>query len=62
MTDRLHGHILCVLLGVPHVCVDTGFGKIGGFAEAWTGGCELFEVVESPEEAVALAESLGSRR
>lgn len=62
VTDRLHGHILCVLLSVPHVCVDTGFGKIGGFAEAWTGGCELFEVVESPEEALTLAESLGSRR
>jgi exopolysaccharide biosynthesis predicted pyruvyltransferase EpsI len=60
VTDRLHGHIMCVLLGVPHVCVDTGFGKIGGYAEAWTGGCELVHLAGSPEEAVTLAQPLGS--
>jgi exopolysaccharide biosynthesis protein PssK len=35
VTDRLHAHILCELLGVPHVTVDTGYGKLRRFAEAW---------------------------
>lgn len=37
VTDRLHGHILSLLLGRPHVVVDNSYGKIGGFMDAWTG-------------------------
>lgn len=35
VTDRLHAHILCLLLDIPHVLVDPGFGKLAGFAETW---------------------------
>jgi pyruvyl transferase EpsO len=36
-TDRLHGHIMCVLAGIPHEVADTSFGKIRPFVDAWTG-------------------------
>jgi exopolysaccharide biosynthesis predicted pyruvyltransferase EpsI len=35
VTDRLHAHILCALLGVPNVAVDTGYGKLRRFTDAW---------------------------
>ena len=28
ITDRLHAHILCLLLGVPHVVLDNTYGKV----------------------------------
>jgi pyruvyl transferase EpsO len=34
LTDRLHVHVLCVLLGKPHVFFDNSYGKIRGLAEA----------------------------
>jgi exopolysaccharide biosynthesis predicted pyruvyltransferase EpsI len=36
ITDRLHTHILCALLDIPHTVLDNNYGKIGGFVEAWT--------------------------
>lgn len=32
LTDRLHVHVLCVLLGKPHVFFDNSYGKIHGLA------------------------------
>ena len=37
ITDRLHAHILCLLLGIPHAVLDNSYGKLGRFLEAWTG-------------------------
>lgn len=36
VTDRLHGHILAVLLGIPHVVHDNSYGKLGSYISAWT--------------------------
>ena len=36
VTDRLHGHVLALLLGIPHVVVDTRRGKVGNFVDAFT--------------------------
>jgi exopolysaccharide biosynthesis predicted pyruvyltransferase EpsI len=38
-TDRLHVHILCVLLGIPHRVFDNSYGKLSSFISAWTAGC-----------------------
>jgi exopolysaccharide biosynthesis predicted pyruvyltransferase EpsI len=38
VTDRLHGHILALLLGVPHVAIETGYGKIRDFHESFSRG------------------------
>lgn len=35
ITDRLHGHILCLLLGIPHVVLDNSYGKVSRFVETW---------------------------
>jgi pyruvyl transferase EpsO len=36
VTDRLHAHILCLLMGIPHVLVDNNYGKLRSFFESWT--------------------------
>lgn len=36
VTDRLHGHILATLLGIPHVVLDNSYGKNASFHRAWT--------------------------
>ncbi len=39
VTDRLHGHIMCTLLDLPHVVLDNSYRKIRNFRDAWgTGG------------------------
>ncbi|WP_337059269.1 polysaccharide pyruvyl transferase family protein [Kineococcus sp. G2] len=61
VTDRLHGHVLCLLLGIPHVVLDNSYGKIRDFREAWTSGSELTRTAATADEAVDLArELLGS--
>jgi exopolysaccharide biosynthesis predicted pyruvyltransferase EpsI len=36
ITNRLHGHILCILLGIPHVFLANGYHKNESFYETWT--------------------------
>lgn len=35
VTDRLHVHVLCSLLGIPHVVLDNTYGKIRALADCW---------------------------
>src|SRR5207249_3440314 len=62
ITDRLHGHILCLLLGIPHVLLDNNYGKVRWFYETWTRDCPLACWAASPPEALALAEAMLARR
>jgi pyruvyl transferase EpsO len=43
VSDRLHAHILCLLLGIPHRLEDNSYGKNGAFYRTWTSGSELVE-------------------
>jgi pyruvyl transferase EpsO len=36
ITDRLHVHILCTLLGIPHCFLDNHYGKIARFSAAFS--------------------------
>jgi pyruvyl transferase EpsO len=36
VTDRLHGHVLSLMLGIPHVVIDDRYGKVRSFYETWT--------------------------
>ena len=36
VTDRLHAHVLSILLNKPHVVLDNIYGKIGNFYKTWT--------------------------
>jgi len=38
LTDRLHAHILSILLGLPHVALDNSYGKIKRYSDLWTRG------------------------
>jgi pyruvyl transferase EpsO len=36
VTDRLHGHILATLMGMPNVLLDNNYGKLARFHRDWT--------------------------
>jgi pyruvyl transferase EpsO len=55
ITDRLHGHILCVLLGIPHILLDNSYGKVRGCYKTWTHPCNFARWCDTPQEAMALA-------
>lgn len=57
ITDRLHGHILCVMMNIPHVVLDNSYGKIASFREAWRSGC-----CESCLQASSIGEALVKAR
>ena len=52
ITDRLHGHILCVLCGIPHVVIDPVNKKISSYMQSWTGGIDNILVAHSSEDAL----------
>ncbi len=62
VTDRLHGHIVSLLLGIPHVVLDNSYGKLHRFAAAWTAGSPLVRLASTPDEAAAHARELGASR
>jgi exopolysaccharide biosynthesis predicted pyruvyltransferase EpsI len=45
-TDRLHAHIISLLLGIPHALIDNSYGKVRGYYEAWTSDCDLVRWVD----------------
>jgi exopolysaccharide biosynthesis protein PssK len=55
ITDRLHGHVMCVLLGIPHIFLNDDSGKNWNFYESWTREAALCRVAPTPAEAWALA-------
>ncbi|MBI1977958.1 MAG: polysaccharide pyruvyl transferase family protein [Candidatus Omnitrophica bacterium] len=56
ITDRLHGHILSLLLGVPNIVMDNSYGKVRSFFETWTKDCAIAFWANSPEEAHRICE------
>ena len=52
VTDRLHGHILSTLCGIPHVVIDPVNNKTTSYMKSWTGGIENILVAESVEDAL----------
>jgi exopolysaccharide biosynthesis predicted pyruvyltransferase EpsI len=59
VTDRLHAHILCLLLDIPHFLLDNNYGKIRGFFDRWTHGSPLVTWCESSSEALERAARIG---
>jgi len=50
VTDRLHAHILCCLLDIPHFVFDSYDGKISAFHATWTKDYTDGRLVSSIEE------------
>jgi exopolysaccharide biosynthesis predicted pyruvyltransferase EpsI len=55
VTNRLHGHILSLLLGIPHYLVDNSYGKVRAFHETWTHDSELAHMCETQAGALRRA-------
>jgi pyruvyl transferase EpsO len=59
VTDRLHAHILSLLLGIPHVILDNNYGKLRRFCETWnTLSSPLVRWADAPADALAAARAL----
>ncbi|MBX6331923.1 MAG: polysaccharide pyruvyl transferase family protein, partial [Gemmatimonadaceae bacterium] len=56
ITDRLHAHILSLLLGIRHVLLDNRDGKVRQFYETWTRSSPITRWATEATEALAIAE------
>lgn len=54
ITDRLHGHILCCLMDIPHVLVGDRHGKIRNYYDAWSRDAGLARWADDFEAALRL--------
>ncbi len=52
ITDRLHAHILSLLLDIPHVRLDNNYGKISNLAEQWTKESTISTPCDNMQEAI----------
>jgi pyruvyl transferase EpsO len=60
VTDRLHVHILSLLLGIPHCVLDNSYGKLSRFMQAWgTDKVEGVWTAHSIGEAVDVLKGAG---
>jgi len=61
VSDRLHAHILCLLLGLPHMVLDNSYGKVRALVDTWTRDAALATWCGSETEALERATSLAER-
>lgn len=54
ISTRLHGHILCLLLGIPSIIVDNSYGKNKRFYDTWLKDVEGSYFSNTIEEALEL--------
>ena len=62
VTDRLHGHILADLLGIPHVVLDNDYGKIAAYLNTWPVADPIVTRASTFERATVLAKQLAGAR
>ena len=60
VTDRVHGHILALLLERPQVVLDNDDGKVHALVRGWTGGSPLVHLATSADEALDKATALAA--
>ncbi|KAH7119353.1 polysaccharide pyruvyl transferase-domain-containing protein [Dactylonectria estremocensis] len=56
ITDRLHGHIMCTLMGIPHVLMDSKLKKNLFLHNTWTKDCDCVRIADNFAEAKQFAE------
>jgi exopolysaccharide biosynthesis predicted pyruvyltransferase EpsI len=61
VTERLHGHILAFLLGLPHIVLDNSYGKTKSLYDTWTSLSRTARFAGSAEEALAMAREEAAR-
>jgi len=60
ITDRLHGHLLSLLLGLPHVILGDRHGKIANTRATWTFHWPAVRWARTPTEALTHARDLAA--
>ena len=61
-TDRLHGHIMALLLDIPHFLSDNFYGKLRNFHSCWTSDSDITCIctpTEQQKDIYSEAERLG---
>lgn len=61
ITDRLHAHILCSLLGIPHILLNNVYGKNISFYETWCRPLDICHLASSPEYAWGVSQDFLKR-
>ena len=61
ITDRLHVHIISILLDIQHVVLDNNYGKVSRFIDLWTNGFTKMTQAESLSRALDLYKSTEAR-
>jgi len=63
IVDRLHAHVLAVLLDLDHVLLDNNYGKLGAVYRDYSSRFSTASYADRPQQAVELAaEALGRAR
>ena len=58
ISDRLHAHILSVLLGKPHVMLDNSYKKVSSFHMTWTPSVDNLLLASNTTDALEKAQYL----
>lgn len=58
LTDRLHAHIISLLLNKPNVVIDNNYGKVSGYVNQWTKDYENFNYFKSTAELEKIVKKL----
>ncbi|XP_055954256.1 uncharacterized protein LOC126831861 isoform X2 [Patella vulgata] len=58
ITDRLHGHILSILLDIPHVILNNKWNKVSNYHNTWTKSLRNTRVADNGFHAIELAKQL----
>lgn len=58
VTDRLHAHILCTMMAIPHVVLDNSYRKIANFRDAWNTAASLCQTAATLDEALSKARAM----
>jgi exopolysaccharide biosynthesis predicted pyruvyltransferase EpsI len=62
IADRLHVHILSILLNKPHVLLDNSYRKLGNLHDAWTTPYRGVQFVKNLTEAFQVAQTLDLKK
>lgn len=58
ITNRLHGHVMALLLGIPSVVLDNSYGKVHGVASITTDASPLTHLATGHGDALARARAI----
>jgi pyruvyl transferase EpsO len=58
ITNRLHGHILCLLLEIPHIFLPNSYHKNEAFYQTWTSEIPFCRFVKDPAQIENVAKEL----